>query len=121
MALKGVSAAARRITACKAEFLAGGLLAGCPQYILWGYGGTGKALGRALALHGRRPTHIVELHPGRIGQRIGGASVIAPSSLPLVPQAPIVVSVAGAIPRGQIRRALDDMGYVEERDFVCAA
>ncbi len=109
------------IRACKAEFLAGGLLAGSVEYILWGYGGTGKALARALALHGRRPSHIVELHPGRIGQRIAGAPVIAPSSLPLVPQAPIVVSVAGATARGQIRRALDDMGYVEERDFVCAA
>ncbi len=115
------SCSIERITACKAEFLASGPLAGSDRYILWGYGGTGKALGRALKARGRRPSHIVELHPGRLGQRIAGAPVIAPEELPRVPAAPIVVSVAGAGPRCEIRRALDDMGYREGQHFVCAA
>lgn len=110
-----------RFTACKAEFLAKGLLAGSRRYILWGYGATGKALARALGDLGCRPTHIVELHPGRIGQRIAGADVIEPAKLTSVRRAPIVVSVAGAGPRGQIRRALEEMGYREVHDFVCAA
>jgi glycosyltransferase involved in cell wall biosynthesis len=115
------SCSIERIVACKAEFLASGPLVGCRQYILWGYGGTGKALARALERHDRHPTHIVELHPGRIGQRICGAEVIAPGQLPDVPPAPIVVSVAGAGPRSEIRHALDRMGYREGRHFVCAA
>lgn len=110
-----------RITACKAEFLSRGLLSSSEEFILWGYGGTGKALGRALGLHGHRPTHIVELHPGRLGQRIAGAEVIPPEELPHVAGAPIIVSVAGAGPRGLIRRCLAEMGFCEGRHFVCAA
>jgi glycosyltransferase involved in cell wall biosynthesis len=110
-----------RIVACKAEHLAQGFLAGADQYVLWGYGDTGRTLCRALAEHGKRPSHIVELHPGRIGQRIAGASVIAPTELPHLPKRAIVASVAGKIPRGEIREALSKMGFVELRDFVCAA
>jgi cellulose synthase/poly-beta-1,6-N-acetylglucosamine synthase-like glycosyltransferase len=36
-------------------------------------------------------------------------------------RAPIVVSVAGAGPRAEIRAALSRMGFRELRDFVCAA
>lgn len=115
------SCSIERITACKAEFLARGPLAGSGRYILWGYGGTGKALARALAQHGLHPAHIVELHPGRLGQRICGAEVIAPARLPDVAPEPIVVSVAGFGPRQEIRQALDSMGYCEGRHFVCAA
>jgi hypothetical protein len=33
----------------------------------------------------------------------------------------LIVSVAGLTPRTQIRTALARMGFVERRDFVCAA
>jgi cellulose synthase/poly-beta-1,6-N-acetylglucosamine synthase-like glycosyltransferase len=115
------SYALARITRCKAEFLAAGPLAAVQSYVLWGYGGTGKALSRALAALGRRPSHIVELHPGRIGQKIAGAPVISPNELPGLARSPIVVSVAGAVPRAEIRAALAGMGYCEGKDFVCAA
>lgn len=108
-------------TACKAEHLAKGLLANTKEYILWGYGGTGRALRAALARHDRDPCHIVELHPGRLGQRIHGAPVVSPADLRALRGRPIVVSVAGAGPRRQIREALAEMGFVELRDFVCAA
>jgi glycosyltransferase involved in cell wall biosynthesis len=110
-----------RFTACKAAFLASGFLATAQQYVLWGYGDTGRELRRALAEHDRVPSHIVELHPGRLGQRIHQAPVIAPDDLPGLPKAPIVVSVAGAGPREQIRAALGRMGFRETTDFVCAA
>ena len=108
-------------TACKASHLCDSLLAAHDQYILWGYGGTGRALRRALAQLGRHPAHIVELHPGRLGQRIHGAPVVPPERLPHLSRRPIVASVAGAGPRAEIRAALGAMGFVEERDFVCAA
>jgi glycosyltransferase involved in cell wall biosynthesis len=121
--LSRTSAAYRieRFTDCKASFLARGLLAPGPEYILWGYGATGRALQRALRGHGRRPSHIVELHPGRLGQQIHGAPVVPPSALPGLPRRPIVASVAGAGPRRQIRDALTAMGFRETVDFVCAA
>lgn len=110
-----------RFTACRAAFLATGYLAASDTYALWGYGDTGKSLARALASHGRRPSHIVEVHPGRIGQRIGDARVVPIDALTALRGTPLVVSVAGQGPRGEIRAHLAARGFVELRDFVCAA
>ena len=110
-----------RFVACKAHYLATGFLAAAPTFVLWGYGGTGRALRRALAPLGRRPSHIVEIKPSRIGQRIHGAPVIRPEALPAQRGTPIVVSVAREGPRREIRAALAAMGFEEGRDFVCAA
>jgi cellulose synthase/poly-beta-1,6-N-acetylglucosamine synthase-like glycosyltransferase len=116
----GVYASAR-FTACKAAFLAEGFLSQSARYVLWGYGATGKALRKALLAHGRRPSHIVELHPGRLGTRIHGAPVIPPDALATLRDRPIVTSVAGAGPRQEIRADLHRMGFRECVDFVCAA
>jgi hypothetical protein len=113
--------AADRFPVCKAAFLAGDFLAGTDRYVLWGYGGTGRALRRALLAHGKRPSHVVEVHPGRLGQRIHGARVIGIDELLRERFRPIVASVAGERPRGQIREALRAIGFEERRDFVCAA
>jgi glycosyltransferase involved in cell wall biosynthesis len=110
-----------RFTACKAAFLARGFLAGRRDYVLWGYGATGRALRRALAALDKHPSHVVELHPGRLGQRIHGAPVIAPSELAVLRGRPIVVSVAGNAPRTQIRAALAELEFEELTEFVCAA
>jgi len=110
-----------RFTACKAAFLAGSFLAADDRYVLWGYGATGRSLRRELERLGKLPSHIVELHPGRLGNRIHDAPVVPPTEIPGLPRHPIVVSVAGELPRSQIRDALESMGFVELRDFVCAA
>ena len=109
-----------RFTACKAAFLATGYLS-APGYVLWGYGGTGRSLRRALAAHDRTPSHIVEIKATRIGQRIHGAPVIPIAGLPALRGRPLVVSVARSGPRGEIRAALAEMGFVEGVDYVCAA
>lgn len=109
-----------RFTECKAHFLTKHFLA-APAYILWGYGGTGRLLHRALAALGKRPSHIVEVKRTRIGQRIHGAAVIPPSELVHLRGAPVVVSVARAGPRAEIRAALREMEFVEGVDYVCAA
>jgi glycosyltransferase involved in cell wall biosynthesis len=110
-----------RFRACKAHHLARSFLAAADRYILWGYGGTGRGLRRELERQGKLAARIVEVHPGRLGNRIHGAPVIPPESLPAVPALPIVVSVAGAEARTNIRRALSRMSYVELRDYICAA
>jgi hypothetical protein len=108
-------------TACKAWFLAEGLLRDHREYILWGYGDTGRLLRRALLRLGRYPSHIVEVKRGRLGQHIHGAPVIAPAELRRRRGTPIVVSVARPGPRTLIRGELSSMGFVELRDYVCAA
>jgi len=110
-----------RFTACKVSFLARSFLSRTERYILWGYGGTGRSLRRALASAGKLPTHIVDVDPGRLGNVIHGAPVIPPSRLPDVPRLPVVVSVAGAGPRQEIRDCMTAMGFVEMVDYVCAA
>ena len=108
-------------TGCKAMHLARDFLASDERYVLWGYGATGSRLRRALGARGRWPSHIVELHPGRLGQRIHGAPVIPPDALSGLRDTRVVASVTGARARGEIRAALNAMGFRELRDFVCAA
>jgi glycosyltransferase involved in cell wall biosynthesis len=113
-----------RFTACKAHYLARGLLQHGDEYVLWGYGNTGRELARALLPHGKRPSAIIEVHPGRLGQRILGVRVVSPAELPALMRqrrVPIVASVARAAPRAEVRAMLDGFGYVELQDYVCAA
>ena len=110
-----------RLVACKAAFLASHFLAGTDRYILWGFGDTGRALRRALLQHGKQPSHVVEVHPGRLGNLFHGAPAIGYEQLPQLPRRPLVVSVAGEGPRQQIRAALAAMGFRDTQDFVCAA
>jgi glycosyltransferase involved in cell wall biosynthesis len=120
------SYAESRFVAAKAYHLARSWLARHPRYVLWGYGETGRALCRALQQHDRHPQAIVEVHPGRLGQRIQGAPVIGPERLLEARRGPegalpIVVSVARSSPRGLVRAALERLGLREQHDFVCAA
>ena len=110
-----------RFTSCKAAFLAQGFLAHTRTYVLWGYGATARALRSALLVHDKRPSHVVEVHPGRVGNTIHGARVISVADLQARPRRPIVASVAGEEARREIRAALGAIGFREMRDYVCAA
>ena len=106
-------------TACRAHFLSESFIR--DDYVLWGFGHTGKALRAALAAAGKTVSAIVDVHPGRLGQVIHGAPVIPPDALPCHSGVPILVSVAGASARKQIRQALAEMRFLEHRDFVLCA
>jgi glycosyltransferase involved in cell wall biosynthesis len=110
-----------RITACKAAFLATGFLVRDETYVLCGYGATSRALRKALLAHGKRPSHIVDVHPRRIGETIHGARVMPVEALAGLRGRPIIASVAGDAVRAEIRGLLADAGLRELRDFVCAA
>jgi hypothetical protein len=110
-----------RFTACKAHFLSRSFLADHPRYVLWGYGGTARLLRRALEPLGKRPSFIIELHPRRLGNTIHGARVVPRTDLPQLPRQPLLVSVAGAGPRREIRSYLSSIGFEESADYICAA
>jgi glycosyltransferase involved in cell wall biosynthesis len=110
-----------RFVACKAHFLARGPLRHSGAYLLWGHGETGRALRRALAALGKRPAAIVEVHPRRVGQTIGGAPVVRPESIPSLPRLPLVASVSGAAARAEIRGLCERLALREGVDFWCAA
>jgi len=109
------------ITACKAAFLATGFLGPGDTYVLCGYGATARALRKALLAHGKRPSHIVDVHPRRVGETIHGAPVMSVESLAGLRGRRIVASVAGDALRADIRGLLGGLGLRELRDFVCAA
>jgi len=110
----------RRFTWLKALHLSSTVLQGHAEYVLWGYGSTGKTLCHELLGRGHRPSHIVELHPGRLGQRIQGALVVEPAALDALRRRPLIVSVAGAGPRSEIRAALTLLGFGAD-EYVFAA
>lgn len=110
-------------TRCRAHYIASQWLGSSSRYGLWGYGSTGKSLARALIEYGKRPAFIVELHPGRVGQKILGVPVIAPSQILRARNAgeKLVISVAGFRQRSEARRFALAQGLIECVDFVCAA
>lgn len=113
-----------RFTACRAHFLSRDYLNGTAEYVLWGHGPTARALRRALDSLGHRPAAIIEVHPRRLGQTIHGAPVLSVEELaanPNLRRLPLIASVSGALPRTQIRSALQSLGYRDGEDFVCAA
>ena len=118
---QGAQYSLERFTACKAAHLAAGPLRWGDHYLLWGYGSTGRALRRALLEHGKAPSHIIEVHPRRLGQTIQGAPVVGPEAIPSLPGWPILVSVSGVGPRSEIRESLRGMGIREGERFFCAA
>ncbi len=110
-----------RFLACKAQHLADGPLQHRDEYVLWGYGETGKALHRALAALGKRAARIIEVHPRRLGETIHGAKVIRPETIAALPRLPLVASVAGAAARIEIRSFCVRAGLREGVDFWMAA
>lgn len=111
----------KQFARCKAHHLCHDLLKNQRHYLLWGYGETGRLLQQALSQLGRRAAVIVDLHPGRMGQRIHGAEVIPPHKLDPSIDLPILASVARASARWEIRRFLKQRGAVEPVDFRIVA
>jgi glycosyltransferase involved in cell wall biosynthesis len=108
----------------KAHHLAAGPLRQCEDYLLWGYGGTGKAMRRALLEHGKRPSTIVEVHPGRLYNRIHGAPVVPPEALGRPPEPgepPLLASVADAAARSIVRGHLSRLGWREDEHYWTVA
>ena len=110
-----------RFTDCRADALASSFLQSSEGYNLWGYGHTGRQLRKALATHGKTMRGLIELHPGRIGQRIHGAEVVLPEQIDRLSKLPLIVSVAGLSVRQRIRQQLTEMGLRDGSEFVCAA
>lgn len=108
-------------TRCRAWHLSHDFLRGHTQFSLWGHGRTGRALRKSLEALGHTCSTIIDVHPRRVGQSIRGARVLSPDALPTQSRDPMIVSVAGASPRSEIRSALAGKGYREGVNFVCAA
>jgi len=106
---------------CKAHHLARSLLRGRDGVVVWGAGPVGKAFGRAIATEGVGVRAFVDLDPRKIGQEIGGAPVIPPQGVADYRGAFCVAAVGQPGARAEIRAALAELGWEEEKDFVAVA
>jgi glycosyltransferase involved in cell wall biosynthesis len=112
--------ALERFRDLKAPHLARRLRALGRPVAVWGAGPTGKRLARALEPHGCRAGRFIDIDPRKIGGRARGVEVVAPQAL--VRGAETVVVAAGAAgARDLIRARLDEAGFREGDDYLCAA
>ena len=87
---------------------------------MWGAGPTGKRFARALEAHGVKARRFVEIDPRKIGRTARGVPIVSPEALRAGEDA-LVVAVGTRGARAIVRARLLEKGFVEGRDFVCAA
>lgn len=84
-----------------------------------GAGRDGKRWAKSLRAVDLTPTCFVDVHPGRIGQRIQDVPVIGYDELASVRGAFLLSAVGAAGARAGVRATLTDAGLVELQDFLC--
>lgn len=92
-----------------------------PDVVVWGAGRVTRKRVQLLEARGARVRLWVDIDTRKIGQRIGGAGVVAPDQLPEPGSCFILSFVASRDAREQIRTWLNGHGYVQERDYIFAA
>jgi hypothetical protein len=86
-----------------------------------GAGPIGKRMGRELRAEGVALEAFYEVHPRRIGERIGGVPVISSDDLPRA-GGPVLLGAVGLRGgRDRVRGLAIEAGYVEGDDFFCVA
>ncbi|MEM6455455.1 MAG: glycosyltransferase family 2 protein, partial [Acidobacteriota bacterium] len=117
--------ATRSFLACKAAHLADGPLADAEAVLVWGAGPTGRRLLADLQVRGVPIVACIDVAPRKIGGRLRGVPVVGPESLPPAPVAGerlrLITAVGARGARALLRRRLTAAGWVEGRDFWCAA
>ncbi len=97
-------------------------LQGLPRPLyLWGAGKTGARLLKHLQRAGLQIAAVLEIDPRKVGGVKRGVPVLALDDLPRPCDAFVVTAVGSIGARDLIRRRLNDQGYREALDFICAA
>ncbi|WP_095957529.1 glycosyltransferase [Corallococcus macrosporus] len=115
--------ALKRFMWMKARYLTRGRgpLADGRPCTVWGAGPSGKLLTAFLHQEGARVRRYVEVHPRKVGTHIHGIPVISPQELGAPGDGHLLVCVGVRWARAEIREDLIGWGWVEGRDFTCAA
>lgn len=109
-----------RFRAVKALYLAPILRADERPVAIWGAGQTGKRMARALEGEGIRAARFVDVAIKKIGRVARGVPIVAPDALePGREQIVVAVGARGA--RARIRAHLDQAGFREAVDYICAS
>jgi len=110
-----------RFLETKLEALERGPLASRPALVVWGAGPVGKGWSRALRARGHRVAAFVEVHPGRLGQRIHGAPVVPVEAAAPAPGVLHLAAVGRPGARAEIRRRAASVGLRDGEDLIAVA
>ncbi len=105
--------------ACKAEHLVAARGLEGRSVIVWGAGRDGVRTARELRRRGVGIRCFVDIADTKIGRRVVGAPILAPSVLDGAREDLVVVAVGVKGARARIRAHLAARGYREPADFVC--
>jgi glycosyltransferase involved in cell wall biosynthesis len=112
---------AARFREVKIRALENGPLARRPTTVLWGAGPVGKGWSKALAARGHSVAAFVEVHPGRLGQRIHGVPVVPVEAAAGMTEALHLAAVGQPGAREEIRRHAARIGLKEGDDLIAVA
>ncbi len=105
----------------KAHYLARRLAGAASPVAVWGAGRIGRRLIRHLLREGVEIKAVIDVDPGKIGRNIKGIEIVSREFLLRNTECFVIAAVGSAGAREQIRQYLQSAGFLESRDFVCAA
>jgi hypothetical protein len=88
---------------------------------VWGAGRYALKLARCLQGRGAHICAFVDVDPRKIGQRIDGIQVVGPEDVGAPGNSHLISAVGAKGARAEIRAFLAERGWMEGRDFTCAA
>lgn len=89
--------------------------------VLWGAGKTGRRLLKHLLREGLTPEAVVDIDPKKIGRTLRGKPIVPPEWLAARTDAFVITAVSSLGARELIRSRLNEFGFREGHDFLCAA
>ena len=105
----------------KIRALERGPLSRRPRAVLWGAGPVGKGWSKALTARGHEVAAFVEVHPGRLGQRIHGRPVVPVEAAATIGDALHLAAVGQPGAREEIRRHAARLGLRDGHDLIAVA
>ncbi|MCB1175010.1 MAG: glycosyltransferase [Leptospiraceae bacterium] len=93
----------------------------CRSLVFWGAGRYARRIIRLLQDAGFQIEALLEVHPGRIGQRIHGIPVVTPGHIQQDRNSFVLSGVPGIIARTEIEDYLHASGRQAVRDYYCLA
>lgn len=105
----------------KAHYLARMLRGRGQPVVLWGAGKTGRRISKHLLREGLEIEAVIDIDPKKIGRTLRGRPIVAVDYLAQRTDRFVIAAVSSHNARDLIRDQLHGLGFVEVRDFICAA
>jgi glycosyltransferase involved in cell wall biosynthesis len=105
----------------KAHYLAKRLEGSGRPLVIWGAGMTGRRISKHLEREGLTIEAFVDIDQKKIGRTLRTRPILGPEALEQRRDAFVISAVGSRVARNLIRQELARLGFIEEKDFICAA